>query len=81
LVLIVAVVVSAIAVVVTRHQARRLFVEVQTLEANRDAMNDDWGRLQLEQATWGQHARVEALARGKLGMTSLPAESVVVLME
>jgi cell division protein FtsL len=71
--------ISAIAVVLARHQSRKLFAELQGLEQQRDAMNEEWGQLQLEQATWGTHSRIEDLARRKLGMTIPPAEAIMVI--
>lgn len=59
---------SALAVVYSTHETRRLFVELEQLNARRDAMNVEWGRLQLEQSAWATHARVERLARGTLQM-------------
>ena len=59
---------SALAVVYSTHETRRLFVELEQLNAKRDAMNVQWGRLELEQSAWATHARVERLARGKLRM-------------
>ena len=71
----VAVMTSALGVVVSRHESRKAFVELQALERERDAMNEEWGQLQLEQATWGTHARVEELAHQRLDMWSPPPES------
>jgi cell division protein FtsL len=71
--------ISALAIVLTRHQSRKLFVELQALEKQRDAMDEEWGQLQLEQATWGTHVRIEELARRKLGMTVPPAEAIVLI--
>jgi len=71
---------SALAVVVARHESRRLFVELQALETLRDGMHEQWGRLQLEEATWGTHGRVEELARERLGMRQPGAEAVVLLV-
>ena len=59
---------SAIGVVYNKHLSRSLFVESRKLQATIDALDIDWGRLQLEQSTWGTHARVEKLASEKLGM-------------
>ena len=71
--------ISAIAVVLARHQSRKLFAELQGLEQQWDAMNEEWGQLQLEQATWGTHSRIEDFARRKLGMTIPPAEAIMVI--
>lgn len=64
----IAVLVSALAVVLARHESRRLFVELAELERLRDALDEEWGRLQLEEATWSTHGRIEELARSRLGM-------------
>lgn len=77
----IAVLVSAIGIVVSRHHARKLFVELQALERERDQMNDEWGQLQLEQATWGTHARVEEIASSKLHMVPPQPSSVVMVSQ
>ncbi len=68
LVMILAVFFTAMQVVVTRHEARKLFVEIQTLEKLRDSLDEEWGKLQLEQSTWATDGRIESMARTKLGM-------------
>lgn len=70
---------SALQVVLTRHETRRLFVELQAMERTRDALKEEWGRLQLEQSTWAINDRVESVARTKLGM-KMPEQSSVVLL-
>ncbi len=67
-VLLLAVVASAIAVVWARHQGRVAFVQLTQLQNQRDALNVDYGRLELEQATWAAPGRIEQIARGQLGM-------------
>ena len=62
-------VLSAIAVVRARHEARTAFNELVGLEAERDELNIDFGRLQLEQATWAETNRIEQIATGELRMT------------
>ena len=59
---------SAIGVVYARHEHRQLFVQLSALEKARDELNIDFGRLQLEQATWAESNRVDQIARTKLGM-------------
>ncbi|MCG8380339.1 MAG: cell division protein FtsL [Proteobacteria bacterium] len=75
----VAVFLTALQVVITRHEARRLFVELQTLENTRDELNEEWGRLQLEQSTWATNDRIESFARTRLEMKT-PEQSSVVLL-
>jgi cell division protein FtsL len=64
----IAVLASAGAVIYSRHQARDLFVRVEKLNAERDALEMEWGRLQLEQSAWSSHAFVERVANAKLKM-------------
>jgi cell division protein FtsL len=74
-VLLLAVMASAIAVVWARHQGRVSFVELTQLQNQRDALNVEFGRLELEQATWAAPGRVEQIARSQLGMiTPAPAQ-------
>ena len=76
-----AVVVSAVWVIKTKHESRQLFVELESLNRERDRLQVDWGRLQLEESTWGTHARVETLAMGPLSLRRPAPEQVVVVAE
>ena len=79
LLLIVANVGSAIAVVYARHEHRQLFVDFKRLERERDELNIDFGRLQLEQATWAESNRIDQVARNRLGMVFPQADETVVV--
>ena len=59
---------AAISVVWSKHQARSLFIELQALHAERDALDIEWGQLKLEQSAWAMHGRVEQTARLNLQM-------------
>jgi len=59
---------SAVQVIYARHKARDLFVHVEKLNAERDSLEMEWGRLQLEQSYWSSHAFVEHVANVKLQM-------------
>jgi cell division protein FtsL len=73
------VVASAIGVVYAIQKSRVLFVELTRLGSERDDLNFEFGRLQLEQATWAENNRIEQIARGRLGMgPPNPAEIVVI---
>lgn len=80
-VLLLAVIASGIAVVWARHQDRVEFVQLSKLQNQRDALNVEFGRLELEQATWASPSRIEQIARGQLGMISPPANSVEMIHE
>ena len=71
---------SAIANVYVTHLRRELFIALQVLGRSRDAMQIEWGQLQLEQSTWATNDRIESLAREKLGMRT-PELGAIVLVE
>jgi cell division protein FtsL len=71
---------SALAVVYSTHQSRKLFVELQLQQKFRDDLDVEWGRLQLEQSTFATHGNVEMVAREKLGM-GLPKRDAVVIVK
>jgi cell division protein FtsL len=77
--LLLAVVVSAVCVVYSKHQGRKLFIELQALENERDAMDVGWGQLQLEQSTLTTQGQVEIAARDRLGMVVLSADNMVIV--
>ena len=62
------VVVTALLVVVVKHESRRLFVELQGLERERDELNVTWGQLKLESGYLASYDRVRSLAETRLGM-------------
>lgn len=68
LILLAAVLISALAVVSTNHRARKLVTEFEREQERMRALDVEWGQLQLEQSTWATHTRVEQIARDKLGM-------------
>lgn len=70
---------TAIAASYAKHQSRKLFIELQALEAARDAMNVEWGQLQLEQSTHTTHGKVENAARQRLDMQIPGPQQVVIL--
>lgn len=61
-------VLSALLVVVAKHESRKLFVELQGLERVRDELNVNWGRLKLESGYLASHDRVRDKAVRRLGM-------------
>lgn len=62
-------VICALAVVTARHQARKLFIELQAVQKKSRDLDVEWGRLQLEQSTWAMHSRIEQIAHDQLRMS------------
>jgi len=80
-ILVVANVLTAIGVVFARHEHRQLFIALSGLEKARDELNIEFGRLQLEQATWAESNRIDQVARERLGMKFPEAGDIVVVRE
>jgi cell division protein FtsL len=59
---------SAFAVIHSTHACRALYAQLQMLESSQWYLQEDYGRLLLEQSTWASHYRVEKVARGDLDM-------------
>lgn len=78
-VLALAILASGGTLVLVRHAARLQFVALQAEQRTRAVLEEEWARLQLEQATWGANGRVEELARQQLGMRQPEAADVVLV--
>jgi len=78
-VLLMAVVSSAIGVVYARQQSRILFGELTRLTKEKDELDTEFGRLELEQATWAEPNRIEQVARGQLGMLAPGTADTIVV--
>lgn len=80
LVLLAVLVVCALSLVTSRHEARRLFVELERGDARARLYETEYGQLQLEQSTWAMPARVEKIAREK-GRMQLPRASRIEIVD
>jgi cell division protein FtsL len=79
-VLLIVLVSCALSLVTSRHQARRLFVELTREQDQARQYETEYGQLSLEQSTWGMPARVEKIARDALRM-QLPAPNRVEVVD
>lgn len=73
------VILVSIVVVQLRHESRQRFVQLQTQQMERDALNVEWGKLLLEEGAWSQHRRIEIMARNRLDMSTPEAASIRVV--
>ena len=78
-VLILAVLISGVAVVYSKYLSRKHFVALQELQAEQERIGVEWGRLQLEESTLATHSAVEKRARDRLKM-HLPDFSEIVVI-
>jgi cell division protein FtsL len=70
----------ALSLVTSRHEARRLTVQLEREQAHARQFDVEYGQLSLEQSTWGMPARVEKIARESLHM-QLPVAARVEVVE
>lgn len=75
----VAVLGSGIAVVYARQEHRQAYVQLNRLVRERDELNIEFSRLQLEQATWAETNRIEQVATERVGMLFPAASELVVV--
>ncbi len=68
LLLLAVLVLCALSLVTSRHQARQRFVDLEREQASAHAYEVEFGQLQLEQSTWSMPARIEKIARDNLHM-------------
>ena len=68
---------SAILLIYSKHQSRKLFVKLVQLRYEVDALNTEWSQLQLEQSAWSGHGRIERVARNRLSMVTPESGDVV----
>ena len=74
------VLVSAVSVVQTQHASRKVFMEIEQLKKERDLLNEEWGRLQLEQSTWALDERVGRMVKEEMDMRVPDNDSLVFLV-
>ena len=71
---------SSFAVIHSTHACRELYARLQALESSQWYLQEDYGRLLLEQSTWASHYRVEKAARSNLGMLPPDLQHVRVVL-
>jgi cell division protein FtsL len=76
LLLLAVLVACALGLVTSQHKARKLFSTLEREHERSRELDVEYGRLQLEASTWGQHARVERIAVGTLGLRAPDARRV-----
>lgn len=72
-------VISSLALIYTKHESRKLFVELEQLTTERDELNIEWGQLQIEQSTWATHARIEQVALDELSLVRPQSTEIYVI--
>ncbi|MGK2946716.1 MAG: cell division protein FtsL [Candidatus Malihini olakiniferum] len=82
LLLLTALLISAVLVVTTAHKTRLLTAQREQLLLERDALDIEWRNLILEENALGDHSRVERIATEKLHMCHVdPAQENIVVKQ
>ena len=79
IVVLIAIISSALGVVFTRHQSRQLAVQLSALETQQDEGLAEWSRLQIEQGWLADASQIEKKARGVLHMQQ-PAKTQILII-
>ena len=74
-----AVMASAMAVIFSAYEYRRLFNQHQILVHQWDELQVEWGQYLLEQSVWSSHHRVESLAASELSMVVPETETIEIV--
>jgi len=77
--LVIAILVSGVAVVWLKYQSRQLFLDLQWLRSQHELASMEWGRLQLELANVGNLEDVMRIGSGRLKMHEPSPEQIVVI--
>ena len=77
---IVAIMVSALAIIYIKDLNRRLFIDYQNLQQINSERSVDYGRLLLEQGTWSTQGRIQSVAMNSLNM-AIPSSSNIVMLK
>ena len=72
-------VLSSMALIYTKHESRKLFVQLEALTHVTDELNIEWGQLQIEQSTWATHARIEKVATEDLSLARPETSEIYVI--
>tara|TARA_B110000211_G_C13692304_1_gene383662 strand:+ start:187 stop:510 length:324 start_codon:yes stop_codon:yes gene_type:complete len=81
LLILILVVATALGVIFSSHQSRQLFGDLLQHNREKSRLEEEWGRLLLEQSTWASHSRIERLAKSELHMIVPNPESIIVVRQ
>ncbi|MDR0702622.1 MAG: cell division protein FtsL [Azoarcus sp.] len=70
---------SALGVVASQHETRKLHDAFEREQNRAQSLDVEWGRLQIEQGSLVDHRRVEEIAREKLDMAPPQLGQILVL--
>ncbi len=69
--------ITALALVQVTNDTRKAFITLNALQQERDSLDTEWSKMQLEQSTYSGHNRIDGVARSRLQMV-IPRDYVVI---
>ena len=69
--------ITALALVQVTNDTRKAFIALNALQQERDSLDTEWSKMQLEQSTYSGHNRIDGVARSRLQMV-IPRDYVVI---
>ena len=79
IVLLVAVLVSALGLIYVKDSNRRLMGQLQTIQMTREQLHISWSQLLLEEGAWTAQTRIQQIATRQFGMVMPGDKSIVVV--
>mgnify|MGYP001197831177 FL=1 len=71
--------ISSVGIVYLEHQKRELFSDYQNLIKERDAIQVEWKKLQIQSSESSSGLRLENIARSKANMKTLDAGAINII--
>ena len=71
--------ISGVGIVYLEHQKRELFSDYQNLIKERDAVQIEWKKLQIQSSEASSGLRLENIARSKASMKTLDADVINII--
>ena len=73
--------ISAVTLVYSKQESRKLYTELEKLRNERDELNVEWRQLLTEESTWATPAFIERLASERLQLINPSPKDIRVIQE
>ena len=75
-VLVAAIITTTFLIVGVTYETRQQFADLETIRNEQRSLEEEWGRLLLEESAFSSPSRVERVAKDQLGMILPEAETI-----
>ena len=73
--------ISAVTLVYSKQESRKLYTELEKLRNERDELNVEWRQLLTEESTWATPALIERLASERLQLIHPSQKDIRIIQE